>query len=87
MQSKMPAHCEHHSGSAKEKQSDCSPRFNTDQFENAVVKARPMHVVALDLPLMQTLEKQILPQTFSFQVEPFFDSSPPIYILVRSLLI
>ncbi len=88
-------HCEHHSDAAKtgraegaeekQKRADCAPRYNTDQFENVAVKTQPVH--ALDLPFVLTAKKQFSPQSFLFKSKPFLASSPPIYILVRSLLI
>ncbi len=85
----VAAHCEHHAGQAEstQKKQDCAPRYNTDYFEKAAVKIQPVLPEAHALPL-QLIESPSVPDSrVYFEPKPFLASSPPIYILVRSLLI
>jgi hypothetical protein len=86
------AHCEHHSDSEKTKDADCAPRFHTDDIENLISQIKPIKQVArVFLPeIVSDIfhgSKQFISSSFEFEIRPSLNSSPPIYILVRSLLI
>lgn len=93
------SHCEHsgHAADAEEKQGgraesteqkqNCAPRYNTDNFEQAIVKVKPVAIDSHVAPVQGRTSENFSAQTFNVELKPFLSSSPPIYILVRSLLI
>lgn len=88
----MPSHCPHHSDAAKEKQSDCAPRYNTDDIERLAVQIQPTQPVEksflnYDETHAGSLKEHGFLNDIGFDTGRFFNSSPPIYILIRSLLI
>lgn len=86
------AHCEHHSDSEKTKDADCAPRFHTDDIENLISQIKPIKTAAsvfLSKEVLHSFQEAVptVAPSFEFEIRPSLDSSPPIYILVRSLLI
>ncbi len=73
-QKSMATHCEHHT-STEEKSSDCAPRFQTDNFENATNVAKTiLPLSARDFAPLKSVSL-ISEKAFEFDV-PF--ESPPI---------
>ncbi len=86
------AHCEHHSDSEKTKDADCAPRFHTDDIESLVSQIKPVKTAiggSLAKEVLHSFHDAVpsVSPSFEFEIRPSLDSSPPIYILVRSLLI
>jgi len=85
-------HCEHHADSEKTKDADCAPRFHTDDIESLVSQIKPVKTAACVFLAKEVLHSfhehaPSVSPSFEFDIRPSLDSSPPIYILVRSLLI
>ena len=89
MQSEMPAHCQHHSGAAKDKTSGCAPRFNSDHFEST--NSQTYFDLKVQGETFVAPETLFLPN-FLFERTSVFhvlaaSSSPRLYLLHHSFLI
>ena len=73
-QESMATHCKHHA-STQEKSSDCAPRFQTDNFENATIIAKTIQPPSTSDLVFKKSVSLISEKAFEFDV-PF--ESPPI---------
>lgn len=87
----VAAHCEHHAGQAEstQKKQDCSPRYNTDQFENASVAQKVLEAsVFSDLNVGEAvLVREDFSTQFSRDIESPPVSPPEFFALYHSFLI
>ncbi len=85
----MASHCKQHPGDSKSKDSDCAPRYQTDQFENASVVQKTTEISVLaDIRAPEPAFVQNELKNYSLNwAEPPPISSPHFFILHHAFLI
>lgn len=82
---KMTSHCHQ---SSQEKNSDCAPRFQTDNFENSTLAAKTVEVPAIsDLVVADTNLASVNVPVFSLKFESPPVSPPEFFVLHHAFLI
>lgn len=87
-------HCEHHSASGEAKETGCAPRFHAEDIENFVLRVKPVtqkqnegSFPAAEVFYLFHIAVEGSALVAETDIRPSLDASPPIYILIRSLLL